>query len=145
MVLGLCYDPQLSAIPRLGEELPAVFADAYPSIALVGVVIALVGWLAYVGAGGEMGRGPAPMRRSAALTVGLVAGFSVFAYALLHPAHALPGSATLRPILMAFQGGALVGILPGAVGGVGVRRAPHLYLGVTLILAFVRNMVFPMQ
>lgn len=145
LVLGLCYDPQLAAIPRLGEELPQVFVDTYPSIALIGVIAAIVGWIAYLGAGGEMGHGPAPMRRSAAASVGLIAAFSLFAYALLHPAHALPGSSALRPILMALQGGALAVILPGVGGGVGIRKAPHLYLGLTLILAFVRNMAFPVQ
>lgn len=145
LVFGLCYDPQLAAIPRLGEDLPSAFADTYPGVALIGAIIAFAGWLAYRGAGGEMGHSPAPMRRSAAASIGLVVALAAFSYAMLHRAHELPASATWRPILMALQGGSLAVILPGIGGGPGIRKAPHLYLGAALILAFLRNMAFPMQ
>lgn len=144
LALRLCYDPQIAAIPRLGEELPRAFLDTYPGIALIGVVIALVCWAMFWNAGGELGLGTIPFRRSVAAAAGLVVLLAVVAHLLLHGPHDLPLSLTLRPILVVLQGAALVYVLLGIGGGPGVRRAPHVYFALTLILAFARNMAFPM-
>lgn len=141
-VLRLAYDPQLSAIPRLGEDLPETFRATYPGIGLVGVVIALLSWLIYRSVGGELDLGPAPFRLPALVATGAVMGMALVALALLRPAHGLPASETLRPMLAALQGGGLVIMLLGIGGGPGVGRLPHLYLALTLIAACVRNLAF---
>jgi hypothetical protein len=145
LVLRLCYEPQIGGIPRLGEELPQAFRDAYPSIALVGTAIAVVCWLAYRSAGGERGLTPPSFRHSAAGAAGLVMLLALVAFFILHRTHDLPASELLRPVLAAAQGGGLVVVLVGIGGGPGVRKSPHLYLGLTLLLAFVRNLAFPAQ
>ena len=144
LAFRLCYDPQIANIPRLGEELPRAFLDTYPGIALIGVVIALACWVLYRNAGGELGLGTIPFRRSVAAVLGLVVVLAVVAHLLLHGPHDLPLSMTLRPILAVLQGGALVYVLLGIGGGPGVGRAPHIYFALTLALAFARNMAFPM-
>jgi hypothetical protein len=83
-----------------------------------------------------------PMRRSAVLAGGLVIALSLVSYLILHRPHDLPPADTLRNVVMAMQAAALVVILMGVGGGRGVGRAPHVYLAVTLIAAFVRNLVF---
>lgn len=145
LCLSLCYDPQLASIPRLGGELPADFASTYPSIALLGIVIALVSWLAYRGFGGEDPRDGVPLRPAVGLTTGLICLLAVGLYFLLHGTHDLALSESLRPILVTAQGGVLAAILLGIGGRPGIGRAPHVYLALTLLLACARNMAFPMQ
>ena len=145
LVFRLCYDPQLGSVPRLAEELPESFLSTYPSIALIGIAVALVSWFLYTGAGGELDLGVIPFRRSVLGATGLAIAFSLVAYFLLARSHELPLSEMLRPVLTVAQGGALLFVLLGIGGGPGVRRAPHLYFAITLIAAFARNMAFPME
>lgn len=145
LAFSLCYDPQLEAIPRLGEDLPETFLATYPSIALIGVVIAFISWLAYRSTGGEVGLGVIPFRRSSVVAVGMVWALAMVMCLLLRGAHDLPAGDSLRPVLVALQAGGLVVTLLGIGGGPAVRGAPHIYIGLALILAFARNMAFPME
>ncbi len=144
LVLRLCYEPQLDSFARLGEELPEAFLMAYPGIALVGIVIAFASWLLYVGGGGLLPLGTIPARRSAFLATGLMVAFAAFCHFMLHGPHDLYLADTLRPILGVLQAGCLTVVLLSIGGGPGVRKAPHIYVAVTLIAAFIRNMAFPM-
>ena len=145
LCLKLSYDPQITAIPRLAEGLPPAFTETYPSIALVGIVILFLSWVAYRSTGGEHGLGVIPMRWSSLLAAALVTATAAVAYMLLHQAHDLAPSAALRPALMAAQAGCLVAPLLSSGGGPVVGRAPHVYLALALIAAFARNMAFPME
>jgi len=145
MVFQLCYEPQLANIPRLGEELPEVFTSTYPSIAIVGAAIMLASWLLFVGGGGQLPLGVTPYRNSVGIAVALVSAIALFCYFMLHGPHDLFFAESLRPILRAAQAGIIAGVLLSIGGGLGVYRLPHLYIGVTLILAFLRNLAFPMQ
>ncbi len=140
LVLKLCYDPQLGNLPVVGGSMPQLVTDAEVSLACTGVLIALLGWLAYRARGGEHHRSPSPMRRSAVLAGGLVIALSLVSYLTLHRPHDLPPADTLRNVVTAAQAAALVVILLGVGGGRAVGRAPHVYLALTLIAAFVRNM-----
>jgi len=142
LVLFLAYDPQLDAFPALAERLPGALLGAYPGIALPGVLLAFVSWLAYRSLGGESDA-PVPFRAAAWWAAGLLVALSLFAYSVLHGPHDLPIESTLRPILAATQGGLLVVVLSGIGGGEAVRLAPHVYLALALICAFARNMAFP--
>ncbi|NSW57327.1 MAG: hypothetical protein HPY44_15030 [Armatimonadetes bacterium] len=145
MAFQLCYEPQLANIPRFGEELPEVFTSTYPSIAIVGATVMLVSWLLYVGGGGQLPLGVIPLRNSVGIAVSLVAGIALFCYFMLHGPHDLFFAEALRPMLRAAQAGIIAGVLLSVGGGPGIHRIPHLYIGLTLVLAFLRNLAFPMQ
>lgn len=145
MVLGLGYDPQLAAIPGLGAHLPETLLSAQPSISMIGAVVLLVAWFGYVSAGGEDGVHWPQFRVAALAASGLTLAVIVFNYLLLHSVMDLPAAEALRPALSLAQAGALSVVLAGTSGGPGIRMAPHLYLSLALILAFARNLVFPME
>ena len=140
LVFCLCYDPQIESFERVRDSLSATFLSTNPSIALVGVAIAFFSWLAYRSFGGERGSGAIPYRRSVTIATGLVILLALFMYAMLHDTHNLAASETLKPVMVFAQGGALVVVLLGIGGGPGVRKAPHVYLALALIAAFVRNL-----
>jgi hypothetical protein len=145
MAFGLAYDPQLTAIPRLGSEVPEAFASAQPGVALLGTLVLLVAWLAYRSAGGESASPWPPFRTASIAATGLVLATAAFMFMLLHRSMGLPVSEALRPALALAQGGVLATVLTGSSGGPGIGAAPHYYLALSLVLAFARNMAFPME
>ncbi len=142
LLLFLCYDPQLGAIGPLADLLPAPLVFAYPSIALPAILLTFICWIAYRRGGGEPAE-VVPFRAAAWWAMGLIAALALFAYAVLHGPHSLALESTLRPILAATQGGLLVIVLTGIGGGPAVRRAPHVYMALALVLAFARNIAYP--
>ncbi len=144
-VLRLCYDPQLEALaPGVAGVLPGAFMATCPGLSLIGVLIVLLAGAAYVRAAGRTADEP----RFAAATVtmaGLLVACSLVAYALLRGPHELPAAEMLRPVLTVIQGGVLVYLVPAAAGGPAVGRTPYWLLALTLVLAFARNMAFPME
>jgi hypothetical protein len=145
MALGLSYDPQLAVIPRLGNELPEAFTSAQPGIALLGTLVLLLAWLAYRSAGGESASPWPPFRTASLVATGLVLATAAFMFILLHRSMGLPVSEVLRPALALAQGGIIATVLAGTSGGPGVDTAPHYCLALSLVLAFARNMAFPME
>lgn len=145
MALGLCYEPQLAASPWIAERLPEAVLSAQPGIALVGTTVLLLSWLAYLGARGERAGAWPQFRVAAGVATGLVLATSAFTYMLLHPAMGWPAAEALRPVLCLAQAGVVCIVLAGTSGAPGIRMGPHIYLGLTLILAFARNLLFPME
>lgn len=145
LAFRLCYLPQLESIPRLAELLPAALLETYPSIALVGVIIALISWLLYARSdAGEQAR-PVPLLRSALLASALLLAIAAFNWLVVGRHHELMASEVLRPALIIVQGAGLLIVLLSMQGGPGIKRAPHIYIALSLVAAFIRNMAFPTQ
>lgn len=144
MAFRLAYSPSLDSIPRLAEELPAALLETYPGIGLIGVAVALVFWGLWASAGGHLPLGIIPFRKSILLAGGLAVGCALLAYFLLRGPHDLFVSESLGPILRILQVTGLSAMLVSIGGGAGVGRAPHIYIGLSLIAAFIRNIAFPM-
>jgi hypothetical protein len=144
MAFRLAYSPSLDSIPRLAEDLPAPLLETYPGIGIIGVAIALVFWGLWASAGGHLPLGIIPFRRSALLAGGLAVGCAVLTYFLLSGPHDLFVSETLGPVLRIVQVTGLSAMLVSIGGGAGGGRAPHVYIALSLIAAFVRNIAFPM-
>lgn len=143
IIFSLAYDPQLSALPQFGEELPESLVMSQLSVAGPGVFVFFFAWLAWKNSGGELELGNAPFRQATFTTLILLILAGVFMYLLLHQPHDLLPGETLRPVLAVLQACGLVFPLLGCVGGVGIRRWPFIITGLTLLLALVRNLLFP--
>jgi hypothetical protein len=142
VAFGLTYDPQLANLPGLSGVSDSALGQYNPSLANVGVLLVLVFWGLIAATGGESRLGPRPFRRSAVISFVLIAATAVFAYWFLGLYYDLEGPFhTIDVMQKGFQYLVLILAAVGLSGGIGVRGWAHLYVGLALLAAFVRNLL----
>jgi len=142
MALYLAYDPQLAGLPGGGALAKSLIGQFQPSVAHLGVVVAGV-FLALQGVvGGRALPRRVPFRTALLAAAMLLLGLLVVMWGGLRNLYDL--SMTTSPGLLVFRTiayGLLMFVCLTIPGVRGVGRAPHIYLGLALIGAVVRNLL----
>ena len=143
LAMSLSFEPQLADLPGLQDNIGGPWTQLYPSIATVGVGVAFVFWLLFYVADGERGLHPIPFRHSLILTFALLVGLAVLMYITLSPVYGLDGGETTRVIIFnVIQYAALLVAVLGSCGGPGVRGWPFYYIGLALLVAMYRTLIW---
>ncbi|MFO8080697.1 MAG: hypothetical protein R6V07_10345 [Armatimonadota bacterium] len=142
VALYLAYDPQVMVLPGAGMLAETPVSALGPSMAHFGVVIAGL----FLGLQAAVDRRAlprhVPFRAAVVVAVALLVGLSIITSTALGRIYDL--SMTTGPSVLAFRAVAygLLMIVCVTIPGVRrVSRAPHIYLGLALIGAVVRNLV----
>lgn len=142
IALYLAYDPQLAGLPGGGVLMESPAAQLQPSIAHLGIVIAGL----FLGLQAAIDRSVLPRRvpfRPALVSaVMLLLTLTGIMWLALRNFYDL--SMTSSPSLLVFRSvayGLLMFVCLTIPGVRSVRRAPHVYLGLALIGAVVRNLM----
>lgn len=139
LLLGLARGPRLDRLWG-AEASGSLISYLRLDLGTVAVAIMFVFWLGYLIAGGEIGQRAAPLRRSVALSAGLVIGLAAILYIALQPLYgAAEELGTGRLIFQTLELAALLVVVLGSVGGRRVGRWPVYYVGAALLVAGILN------
>ncbi|MFP4248621.1 MAG: hypothetical protein ACLFU7_03115 [Armatimonadota bacterium] len=142
VALYLAYNPQVMALPGGGMLAGTPVSALEPSLAHLGVIIAGL----FLGVQAAVDRralpGHVPFRGAVVVAVVVLVGLGIITSTALGSIYDL--SMTTGPSVLAFRVvayGLLMVVCLTIPGARGVHRAPHIYLGLALIGAVVRNLV----
>jgi hypothetical protein len=142
IALYLAYDPQLVGLPGGAALLESPVGELQPSLAHVGIVVAGVFLALQAVVDRRLLPAEVSFRASVLAAVLLLVGLTVVMWLGLRGVYDL--SMTVSPAFVIFRTvayGLLMFVCLTVPGVRAVARAPHIYLGLALLGAVVRNMM----
>ncbi len=143
LVLRLARDPQLAAIPSLGDSLPSWVVAVAPGLAMLGLLLAAICGLlfvrtlnAYLGHGHE-----SPFVWAVNWSAALVVTLSLIAFFTMRRFYEIEDAALIVLLAGTLQYYLMTRLLLSASGRTTVGAGPQVYLAVTILFACGRNLL----
>lgn len=140
--LWMSWDPQLASLPGLGVIGESALSALEPSLAHLGVLLALLSLLLQIAIDRRGMPREIPFAGAVAAASVLVIGLGILMTVVLSRLYDLSGTTGLGMLSFRTVSFALLMLVCATISGLrGVRSWPHLYVGLALLGAVARNLM----